>query len=136
MKFSLATFGLASLVASAAAMSVSYDTGYDDPNRSMGVVSCSDGPNGLMHRFPTQGAIPNFPRIGGLSGIAWNSAQCGSCHKITYNGKSIFVVAIDSSSTGFNIGLTAMNELTNNQATSLGRIEAEVTNASPSDCRM
>lgn len=44
----------------------------------MAAVSCSDGPNGLTDRYgyQTQGAIPNFPYVGGAAQIAgWNSAS-------------------------------------------------------------
>lgn len=40
----------------------------------MSSVSCSDGPNGLMKEFPTQGDLPVFPYVGGVPAIAgWNS---------------------------------------------------------------
>ena|SRR3569833_14277 len=57
-------------------ISVSYDQGYDDASRSMSVVSCSDGPKGLMQKFPTQGDLPGFPYVGGAQAIAgWGSAN-------------------------------------------------------------
>ena len=52
---------------------VSFDRGYDDAGRSMSTVTCSDGPNGLMKKYPTQGALPGFPHIGGVPGVGWNS---------------------------------------------------------------
>lgn len=52
---------------------VAFDRGYDDSSRSMSTVTCSDGPNGLMKKYPTQGAIPGFPNIGGVPGVGWNS---------------------------------------------------------------
>lgn len=75
MKFSAAVLGLASL---ASAISVSYDTGYDDGSRSLTAVSCSDGANGLITKYgwQTQGQVARFPNIGGYSGVAgWNSPQ-------------------------------------------------------------
>lgn len=75
MKFSAAILSLASM---ASAITVSYDTGYDDSSRSMNVVSCSDGVNGLVTRYgwQTQGAVKGFPHIGGYEGVAgWNSPQ-------------------------------------------------------------
>ena len=42
----------------------------------MTAVSCSDGANGLITRYgwQNQGAIPNFPYIGGSDTVAsWNS---------------------------------------------------------------
>jgi hypothetical protein len=77
MQFSIVALGLG-LASLTSAISVSYDTGYDDASRSLNTLSCSDGANGLVTRFGwnTQGNVPSFPRIGGYSGIAgWNSPQ-------------------------------------------------------------
>ncbi|KAA8617949.1 Cerato-platanin domain-containing protein [Pyrenophora tritici-repentis] len=121
----------------ASAITVSYDTGYDDASRSLNVVSCSDGPNGLITRYgwQTQGAIKGFPHIGGYQGIpGWNSNQCGTCYGVTYNGKTIYVLAIDHTGAGFNLAKGAMDELTNNQAASLGRIDAQYSQVALSNC--
>lgn len=152
-----------SLAAAASAVSVSYDTGYDDANRSLTSVACSDGSNGLIPKgYPTQGSLPDFPFIGGAAVVAgWNDPdvsptdsfgeererereadqptrgpkiQCGSCWQLTYNGKSINVLAIDHTDNGFNLALGAMNALTNNQAEFLGRIEATATQVAASVC--
>jgi hypothetical protein len=77
MQFSIAALGLG-LASLTSAISVSYDTGYDDAGRSLTSLSCSDGTNGLItkHGWNTQANVPSFPRIGGYSGIAgWNSPQ-------------------------------------------------------------
>ncbi|KAF1961900.1 heat-stable 19 kDa antigen precursor [Byssothecium circinans] len=137
MKFftaiSAAAAGFATL---SSAISVSYDTGYDDAGRSLTAVTCSDGPNGLITRYgwQTQGQIARFPYIGGYQGTTWNSPLCGTCYGITYNGKTIYALAIDSTSNGFNLGLRAMNDLTNGQAESLGRIEAQYAQVPTSNC--
>ncbi|KAH7015920.1 Epl1 protein [Ilyonectria destructans] len=131
----LSIFTLATAVS---AVSVSYDTGYDDPNRSLTAVACSDGANGLMTKHPTwkkQSDIPRFPYIGGAASIAgWNSPNCGLCKKATYKGKTIYVLAIDHTAIGLNVGKKAMDALTNNQATQLGRIEATVVNVDKKFC--
>lgn len=57
-------------------VAVSYDPGYDDRTRSMSVVACSDGRNGLMTRYgwAVQGDYVGFPYMGGSSTVAgWNS---------------------------------------------------------------
>lgn len=135
MQFSniLSIFALAS---AASAVSVSYDTGYDDGSRSLTAVSCSDGPNGLMTRYgwQTQAQVARFPYIGGAPAVGgWNSPGCGTCWKLTWNGRSINVLAIDRSS-GFNIALDAMNALTNGQAVNLGRVEADAQQVDVSAC--
>jgi len=93
----------------ASAITVSYDTGYDDGSRSLSAVSCSDGSNGLLTKgYTTQSSLPSFPRIGGASVIAgWNSASCGTCWSLTYNGNTINVLAMDHAAEGFNIALSS-----------------------------
>ena len=121
---------LSLLPALASAITVSYDTGYDDGSRSLAAVSCSDGSNGLLTKgFTTQASLPRFPLIGGASTIeGWNSASCGKCYSLSYNGRSINVLAIDHAAEGFNIAQAAMDTLTGGQAVALGRIDATVSN--------
>ncbi|CAI4215307.1 unnamed protein product [Parascedosporium putredinis] len=121
MKFSAFT-SIIALATSASAVSVGYDQGFDDGSRSMLSVACSDGSNGLASRFPTQGNL-----LGSLT------SECGSCWKLTYNNKSIYVLAIDRASS-FNIALGAMNDLTNGNAVGLGRVEAAVEQVNKSFC--
>ena len=120
----------------AATVTVSYDETYDNANGQLTTVACSDGPNGLITKgYDTFGSLPHFPNIGGAAAVAgWNSAQCGSCWQLTYNGKSINVLAIDHTDAGFNIALEALNTLTNNQGTFLGRINATATQVASSVC--
>lgn len=135
------TFALISLLGAAAstlATTVSYDTGYDDATRSLTVVSCSDGSNGLMTKHPTwktQGDIPHFPNIGGSDTIpGWNSDQCGQCYSVTYKGKLIYIQAIDHAASGLNISKKAMNQLTGNQAEQLGRVDATIAKVDVGKC--
>nr|ABE73692.1 eliciting plant response-like protein [Trichoderma atroviride] len=130
-------FKLALFTAAVSADTVSYDTGYDDASRSLTVVSCSDGANGLITRYhwQTQGQIPRFPYIGGVQAVAgWNSPSCGTCWKLTYSGKTIYVLAVDHSAAGFNIGLDAMNALTNGNAVQYGRVDATASQVAVSNC--
>lgn len=124
------------LVGVVSAITVSYDTGYDDASRSLSVVSCSDGSNGLLTKgYTTQGSLPSFPHIGGAATIAgWNDVNCGKCYSLTYNGNSINVLAIDHAAEGFNIGETALNDLTGGQAAALGRVDAQWAEVDDSVC--
>ncbi len=118
-------------------LQVSYDTGYDDGSRSLTVVSCSDGANGLITRYgwQTQGQVARFPYIGGVEAVAgWNSPSCGTCWSASYNGKTIYILAVDHAATGLNIALDAMNDLTNGQAVALGRVDATVAQVDVSNC--
>jgi hypothetical protein len=125
----------------ALADTVAYDRAYDVSSSSLNSVACSDGANGLESRgFTTFGSLPNFPHIGAVSAVAgWNSPNCGTCWQLTYTGadgtnRSINVLAVDHAGAGFNIALGAMNELTNNMAVQLGRIEAVSTQVPASAC--
>ncbi|KAI8961811.1 Cerato-platanin [Daldinia sp. FL1419] len=125
-----------SLAVASSAVTVSYDTGYDDRSRSLTAVSCSDGPNGLITRYgwQTQGSIPST-YIGAADAIAgWNSPSCGTCWELSYQGKTINVYAIDHAAAGFNIALDAMNALTNGQAVALGRVDATSRQVDISAC--
>jgi Cerato-platanin len=127
---------LLTLFSVVSAITVSYDNGYDDGTRSLSVVSCSDGANGLLTKgYTTQSSLPSFPRIGGASVIAgWNSASCGTCWSLTYNGVSINVLAIDHAAEGFNIAQEAMDQLTGGQAVALGRVDAQYVQVDASVC--
>lgn len=137
MKFSTAVSALALGFASlTSAITVSYDNGYDDTSRSLTAVSCSDGANGLITKYgwQTQANIKT-PYYGGYQGIAgWNSPQCGTCYSLTYNGKTIYVLAIDHTAAGFNINQKGLDALTNNQATQLGRVDAQYSQVALSNC--
>ncbi|KAI1203618.1 EC5 protein [Nemania serpens] len=126
-----------SLAAATSAITVAYDQGYDTAGRSMTAVSCSDGTNGLITRYgwQTQGAIPRFPYIGAAAAVTgWNSPGCGTCWRLTWNGRSVTVLAVDHAAAGFNIALKAMNDLTNGQAVALGRIDATAVQVAASAC--
>ncbi|KAJ5753375.1 uncharacterized protein N7511_007528 [Penicillium nucicola] len=130
------------VVAREETVSVSYDTKYDVKASPLTTVACSDGINGLIPLgYTTFGSLPNFPNVGGALTIpSWNSPNCGKCYQLHYsNGKyenTINVLAIDAAPGGFNIGLQAMNTLTNGQAEQLGRISATYVAVDDSVCGM
>ncbi|KAM5542790.1 hypothetical protein V8D89_003751 [Ganoderma adspersum] len=122
--------------ATSTTVSVSFDQAYDNADTSLATVSCSDGSHGLLTKgYTTFGSLPSFPNIGGASVVTgWNSDQCGTCWALTYNGKSIKVLAVDSAVYGWNIGLGAMNALTEGQAEQLGRVDAVASLVDSSQC--
>ncbi|KAI1791500.1 immunomodulatory protein [Ganoderma leucocontextum] len=91
------------LGATDATMTVSYDESYDSKSASLAPVAPSDNPHGLLTKgYSTFSSLPHFPNIGGTAAIAgWNPAQCGTCWQLTYNGRSINVLAIDHADWGF-----------------------------------
>ena len=89
----------------------------------------------LLGSRHTQGDAVSFPYIGGAQAVTgWNSPNCGSCWSATYNGKTIHMLAIDHTGTGLNLGLAAMNDLTNGHAVEFGRVDAHVQQAPLSNC--
>ncbi|KAG6831215.1 hypothetical protein H0H92_012012 [Tricholoma furcatifolium] len=131
MKFS-ALFTSLVLIPTALAVTLSYDTSYDDPSRSLTTVACSDGPNGLITPTRTTlGALPHFPNVGGTAHVpGWNSNMCGTCWQLTYTNskgvaKSINVIAVDHANAGWNIAKSAMDTLTGGQAVQLGRVDVK-----------
>ncbi|KAI5815027.1 allergen Asp F13 [Pyronema omphalodes] len=110
---------------------------YDNPGLSMLSTSCSDGVYGLVTKWSTVGAVPNYPFVGAGPMIQWNSPQCGNCFSITYQGrttKTIYVTAIDSTggSMNFNIATAAFSVLTGGN-TALGSVKATYA---PADMKM
>lgn len=127
------------------ATSLSYDEAYDVGSSPLTTVACSDGKYGLITKnFTTFSSLPKFPYIGGASAIAgWNSANCGTCWQLTYTHKdakgknttkSIDVLAIDHTDTGFNIALKAMDDLTGGLAKELGRVDVAAKQVASSVC--
>jgi Cerato-platanin len=136
MKFFSIAAAFALAIPAAFADSVRYDQTYDNSGQSLSTVSCSDGPNGLLTKgFTTFGSLPTFPNIGAAAAVAgWNSAECGSCWKLTYNGQSVTVIAMDHAGDGFNLSLESMNTLTDGQAEFLGTVQATVESVDASQC--
>lgn len=150
MKFSATILSLLTLSTSTLAIpltqraeqtvSVSYDKKYDVAGSSLKTVACSDGVNGLIPQgYNTFKDLPNFPMIGGAPTIpGWNSPNCGKCYKLHFKAgnvdETVFVTAVDAAPGGFNLGLQAMNKLTNGMAVNLGRVDATYSQAEPADC--
>jgi hypothetical protein len=57
-----------------------------------------------------------------------------TCWALTYKNVTINVLAIDYTKTGFNIGLTALNKLTNNTGVAVGVVQASVKQLNASAC--
>ena len=134
---------LAIPVALTSAINVSYDSIYDNSNQSLATVACSDGSNGLLTKgYTTFGSLKNFPNIGGAPAVTgWNSPACGTCWKLTYTNpkgvsNSINILAVDSATPDFNIGVQALNTLTGGQAIQLGRVPITATQVAASACKL
>lgn len=143
MRLFSAIVSSAFLFTSALCVSVTYDTVYDNASGSLTTVACSNGPNGLITRgYSTFGDLPNFPFIGGAADVAgWNSPACGRCYALTFTEASgtkrhINIIAVDHAASGFNIGLGAMNNLTNGHGVEYGVVDVSYKPVAPSTCGM
>ncbi|KDQ34044.1 hypothetical protein PLEOSDRAFT_1088021 [Pleurotus ostreatus PC15] len=134
---------LAALAAPALSVSVTYDQTYDNRQGSLSTVACSNGINGLLTRgYRTFGDLPTFPHIGGASAVTgWNSPNCGTCWELTFTDENnrkrrVNVLAVDYAANGFNIGLTAMNQLTNGHGVEYGVVDVDAKQVAATVCGM
>ncbi|KAJ5223868.1 Cerato-platanin-domain-containing protein [Penicillium chermesinum] len=115
--------------AAGTSVSISYDPVYS-ASLSMDQVKCSNGINGV--KYATVGDLPNFPYVGGAPTISGTDTNCGKCYEVDYNGKSVYILAIDYS-TGFNLNPDAFTALTGDL--NLGRVEGTYTEVDGSFCK-
>lgn len=140
MKFASSIFSLLALALPAfsqtTTQTLSYDTAYDNSSGLLSNLACSDGEYGLETKgYNTLGELPNFPNVGGVYTVTgWDSPGCGTCYNVTYGSTSIYILAVDVSLEGFNIAQAAMNTLTGNLASELGRINVQSTQVDASYC--
>lgn len=141
MKFTITAAAILALAAPSFAVTLSYDNIYDAKSTSLNEVACSDGSNGVENLgYTTFGSLPKWPYIGGAAQIAgYNSKSCGTCWQLTYTNtkgvkKSINILAIDHTDSGFNIAQAAMDDLTGGQAVHLGRVDVTSKQVNASVC--
>jgi hypothetical protein len=122
----------------AAQLTVSFDQKYDNASQSVNTLECSESL--ISRNFTTFKSIPNFPRIGGGPAVTgFDSPGCGTCWELTYVNPqgvptSINITIVDIASPNYNIALEAMNNLTDNQSTFLGRANVTAVQVAPSAC--
>lgn len=136
LNFAAAVPAAAPVARDGVSVSVSYDQSYDVSTSSLNTAACGSV---LIQKYPTFGSLPGFPHIGGAPTIAGSgSPNCGKCYQLHYSGngvdETITVLGVDQATGAFNIGLQAMNDLTNGQAVQLGRVTANYTEVEASQC--
>ena len=112
---------------------------YGNGGDSLNIVACSNGPNGMITKgFTTFNSLPTFPNIGGGFTVGgWGSAECGSCWKLTNpaNGVTIFVTAIDTISSGFDLAPAAVSTLIGGPIPpSFNEVDVDATEVAHSFC--
>ncbi len=119
-------------------VSVSYDPMYDDGSSPASAVACAAWM--AAKGYATLAALPSFSHVGGADIVdGSDSALCGQCWQLTYytpTETSIHVVVVDSARRGFTIAQRAMDDLTDGQAASLGRVDAVGTVVARAHCGM
>ncbi|KAL4063894.1 Cerato-platanin-domain-containing protein [Scleroderma yunnanense] len=123
--------------------SLSWDAVYGTGSNSLSKFACSDGSNGLEQKgYTTLDSLRNFPNVGGAPTVLdWNDPNCGKCYTVTYINTSgvstsVNIVAVDVGRDGFVVSQQAMDTLTGNQASSLGRVDVTYVEADPSACQL
>ncbi|KAF8551951.1 Cerato-platanin [Imleria badia] len=117
---------------------VTYDTLYNEATWPLSSTACSNGVNGLENKWPTLGNVPNYPFVGGVPGVVWNSTLCGTCWQLVYtaaNGtvSNITVTAVDAAGT-FNLAEAAFSTLAGSSGVAAGAVNAVATQVLPADC--
>ncbi|KAG6333256.1 hypothetical protein ID866_5837 [Astraeus odoratus] len=121
------------------AASVTYDYNYQNPSFPLSSTACSNGDNGLVTKgYPTLGSLPNFPNVGGIPGLVWNSPLCGTCWELVYtypngNTSTVVITAVDASYL-FNLSPQAFGSLAGATGFAAGTVKATATQVPASSC--
>lgn len=93
-------------------------------------------PMATSQGFTTEwGSLPDFPYIGAFDDVAfWNSPACGTCWRLSFEGRSIDVLAVDNVFQDIIISLEAMDMLTGGRGIELGVIDVSYRQVGSSAC--
>ncbi|KAH0832011.1 Cerato-platanin [Lanmaoa asiatica] len=127
-----------SSLAQSGTVKVTYDALYDNPALSLGNTVCSGGVNGLESKWPTLGNVPNYPFVGGIPGLTWNSPLCGTCWQLSYlapdgTTSTIAITAVDEAY-AFNIAENAFIAWAGSSGVTAGYVYATAVQVSPANC--
>ncbi|KAI9353007.1 Cerato-platanin [Zopfochytrium polystomum] len=121
--------------ASATPARVSYNPMYSNTQLGIGGLTCAP----YLSQFGTTlGSVPVKPGVfyaasANLAGL-WNSPNCGSCYSLSYNGKTVYVVAIDACGDGFLVSTEGLDALTGGKAVELGGVTADAQPVDKTNC--
>ena len=111
------------------------------PSTSLGSVACSDGDNGIM-KWGYKDLSLMFPYVTAWQDVAWNSPKCGTCFKVTYLTKTIYVTVVDqcgksekAGTSHFDLSKEAFVELFGQEGIQKGTMEGHFELAQPSQCK-
>ena len=103
-------------------------------------VACSDGANGIMS-WGYKNISRMFPYVTAWQSLQWNSALCGSCIRIQYKGRFIYVTGIDKCGvinplfSHFDLSRQAFTMIFGQEGIDKGTMTANFTLVSPRLCK-
>jgi Cerato-platanin len=112
---------------------VTWTTKYDNKSGSTKSGACSN----LARHYPHYKDFHDFPYIGGAYNVKPNNQYCGSCWNLTdlKTNKTISLVVLDSTKTGYNISKEAFNKLNGGKVGSTW-LQAEAKPVLPHFCKI
>jgi hypothetical protein len=110
-------------------------------SNSLSIVACSDGANGIM-KWGYKDLSPMFPYVTAWQDTTWNSPKCGTCIKITYRTKKIYLTVVDQcgkstkpGTSHFDLSKEAFVALFGQEGIQKGTMEANFELVQPSLCK-
>jgi len=89
-----------------------YDPIYQDASESTSVLDCAGTLINKNAAWTTFGELPRFPNIGGSDVVTgYDSAGCGTCWALSYQGNTVNVLVVDYAEEGFNIAESTFAQL-------------------------
>ncbi|EGR45099.1 uncharacterized protein TRIREDRAFT_111449 [Trichoderma reesei QM6a] len=129
-------FQVALLVGSASAevMSATFNSLYDDPSRSLSEVTCWRKNIGFMPNldWTLQQDAAGFIGLDKVNGL--NSVKCFTCWKLSYEGKTISLLALDGAESGVVMSFSALQFLTDGRAQELARVDVDAVEVDTAEC--
>jgi hypothetical protein len=125
-----AILALLAPAASAVTVSLTFDGMYATADQPLSTFSCP----GLFGAERVN-QLAAWPNVTATAFIERNlSPNCGTCWQVTYQGRSINLLAIDHAPQGFTASPFTVNWLTSGTGITNGRVDVDVTQIDPSEC--
>ena len=107
-------------------------------SESLTTVACSDGKYGIMN-WGYKDLSPMFPYVTAWQNAGWNNPNCGSCIKMNYKGKAIFITVVDqcggAGQSHFDISKEAYYQLFGDEGIRQGHMNADFEVVQGHNCK-
>lgn len=130
MKFFASLVLIAVSSVSAITVSLTFDGAYSVADQPLTAFSCVglDGATRVNQ-------LPGFPNVTATVFVERNlSPNCGTCWQLTFEDRSINLLAIDHAPQGFVASPFTVSFLTNNEGITNGRVDVDAIQVDPSLC--